>query len=71
MESLINFIQVAKLTPVESPSWFWNFRHISNNLLHSLYNSWFILHLNLFIDSQGFKEETPPIPLFFFFPFFF
>lgn len=68
MESLINFIQVAKLTPVESPSWFLNFYLISNNLLHSLCNSWFILPLNLLI-LKVFKKEPPSLtpPFFFFF----
>lgn len=43
IESLINFIQVVKLAPVENPLRFLNFYHISKNLLHLSKNSCFTL----------------------------
>lgn len=48
IESLINFIQVVKLAPVENSLWFLNFYHISNNLLRLSWNSCFSLSHYLF-----------------------
>lgn len=55
MESLINFIQVVKLAPVENPFRFLKFYHVSNNLFHLSKNSCFSLALYLALMFWAFN----------------
>lgn len=55
IESLINFIQVVKLAPVENPFRFLNFYHVSNNLFHLSKNSYFSLSLYLALVFWAFN----------------